>query len=84
LFLKIYAEKRQEYLTYRERLSTGILKLDESYELVEKMQQDLVELSPELERKTKVRLGLVISGLWERSLKLLQNLSGNISEHSKI
>ena len=55
MFLKIYAEKRQEYLKYRERLSTGILKLDESYELVGKMQQELVELAPELERKTEVR-----------------------------
>lgn len=57
MFLKIYAEKRQEYLKYRERLSTGILKLDESYELVGKMQQELVELAPELERKTEVREG---------------------------
>ena len=55
LFLKIFAEKRQEYLKYRERLSAGILKLDESYELVGKMQQELVELAPELERKAKVR-----------------------------
>ena len=54
MFLKIYAEKRKEYLKYRERLSAGILKLDESYELVGKMQQELVELAPELERKAEV------------------------------
>lgn len=56
MFLKIFVRKRKEYLNYRERLSTGILKLDESHELVGKMQQELVELSPELEQKAKVRL----------------------------
>ena len=54
MFLQIFAEKRQEYLKYRERLSAGIMKLDESNELVGKMQQELVELAPELEQKTEV------------------------------
>ncbi|XP_028393421.1 dynein heavy chain 6, axonemal-like isoform X2 [Dendronephthya gigantea] len=53
MFLEIFVKKREEYLKYRERLSAGILKLDESYELVGKMKQELVELSPELERKAK-------------------------------
>ena len=61
MFVKIFLEKKKEYLKFRERLSAGILKLDESYALVGKMKQELVELAPELERKTKVRFCVVYS-----------------------
>lgn len=54
MFVKIYSEKRQKYIKYRDRLTSGIQKLDESYDLVGKMQEELVELAPALERKTKV------------------------------
>ena len=54
VFLKIFAQKQTEYTKYRERLSAGILKLDRSHELVGKMQQELIELGPELEQKAEV------------------------------
>ena len=54
VFLKIFAQKQMEYTKYKERLNAGILKLDRSHELVGKMQQELIELGPELEQKAEV------------------------------
>ena len=54
VFKAIFAKKQQENIKYKERLSAGVLKLDQAYELVGNMQQELVELGPKLEQKTMV------------------------------
>ena len=52
LYTSLLAEKRDELGTARDRLLNGLLKLDETNEVVENMQEELGELQPELKEKS--------------------------------
>lgn len=56
LFLSKFHEKASKFSLNKDRLATGLLKLAESNNLVGVMQTELIELGPQLERKSKVYL----------------------------
>jgi hypothetical protein len=69
LFLALLRAKTMEMKESRDRLQSGLLKLQSANELVEKLQTELSFLQPIIQEKSKVRLSpstQVLGGFWIR------------------
>lgn len=53
MYVGLLEEKREEVTTSRDRLLNGLAKLSETNQVVESMREELKELQPVLEEKSK-------------------------------